>query len=316
MLSLTTTLTSFYSQLFTRIPYPQDDFTDRVVIVTGSNRGLGLNAAQHFHRLNASKIILAVRDTAKGLAAAANIATTNPTKPASRIDVWALDISDPNSIRAFTERAGRELLRLDAVVQNAGIQPTEWHLVNGHESTIAVNVLGATLLCLSLLPLMRASAWQTGLLSKFTFVGDEGLFHSKMRGWAPGGDLFGALNDEQLADWPDRCRVISCPTGFEVITAHERYRYTTSKYLLLITCREIARLCPLTAASPVVVGYTTPGLCDTTSVQANKATEGYHTWRLFSRSAEVGSRSLVHAVSPGLGPDAHGEIFVSSIKTR
>ena len=40
-------------------------FTGQTVIVTGSNVGLGKGAARHFARLDAEKVILAVRNEAK-----------------------------------------------------------------------------------------------------------------------------------------------------------------------------------------------------------------------------------------------------------
>jgi hypothetical protein len=49
-----------FSQLFTSVPKPTDNYASNTVIVTGSNVGLGLEAARHFTRLGASKVILAV----------------------------------------------------------------------------------------------------------------------------------------------------------------------------------------------------------------------------------------------------------------
>lgn len=74
-------LSFFYNQLFVsvtclptncymirnfQLPYPNKDFSGQTIIVTGSNVGLGLEAARHFTRLNAEKIILAVRNLEKG----------------------------------------------------------------------------------------------------------------------------------------------------------------------------------------------------------------------------------------------------------
>lgn len=58
--------TFFYSQLFVTPSYPESSFADQTVIVTGSNTGLGLEAARHFYRLNCSRLILAVRTVTKG----------------------------------------------------------------------------------------------------------------------------------------------------------------------------------------------------------------------------------------------------------
>lgn len=54
-----------YSQLIQTLPYPKASFAGKSVIVTGSNVGLGKEAA----RLGASPLILAVRSLEKGNAA-------------------------------------------------------------------------------------------------------------------------------------------------------------------------------------------------------------------------------------------------------
>lgn len=58
--------TFFHSQLFRTPPYPTNSFENQVIIVTGSNVGLGFEAARHFYRLNCAKLILAVRTISKG----------------------------------------------------------------------------------------------------------------------------------------------------------------------------------------------------------------------------------------------------------
>jgi hypothetical protein len=57
------------SQLLINLPTPTASFTGKTVIVTGSNIGLGKEAARHFARLGASTTNLAVRDVPKGDAA-------------------------------------------------------------------------------------------------------------------------------------------------------------------------------------------------------------------------------------------------------
>ncbi|KAJ0328991.1 hypothetical protein COL922a_013039 [Colletotrichum nupharicola] len=55
-----------YSQLFFEPRAPTTLFTDQVIIVTGSNVGLGYEAVRHFVRLNAARVILAVRNVEAG----------------------------------------------------------------------------------------------------------------------------------------------------------------------------------------------------------------------------------------------------------
>ena len=63
----------------------------------------------------------------KGEAAVTDIVRT-PGSEASRFEVWPLDLSNFESVKAFGERVQR-LRRLDVVVQNAGILTGHWKVV-------------------------------------------------------------------------------------------------------------------------------------------------------------------------------------------
>ena len=63
---------------FTKLPYPTESFEGQTIIVTGANTGLGLEAARHFTRLNAAKVILGCRSVSKGEEAALSIAANSP----------------------------------------------------------------------------------------------------------------------------------------------------------------------------------------------------------------------------------------------
>jgi NAD(P)-dependent dehydrogenase (short-subunit alcohol dehydrogenase family) len=143
----------FYSQLFVTPRYPQHSFNDQTVIVTGSNAGLGLEAARHFYRLNCTRIVLAVRTTSKGQAAKEDIVkSVKHRTDADAIEIWPLDLSSTASTLAFTERVKIELPRVDVLVENAGINSKIWTQSEGFEQAVQVNVLNTFLLALSLLP--------------------------------------------------------------------------------------------------------------------------------------------------------------------
>ena len=107
------------SQLFTKLPYPNSSFAGQTVIVTGSNTGLGLEAARHIARLGAAKVILACRTVTKGQTAAADI-TASEHLTSDRIEVWELNLSSYQSIKAFAQRVQR-LDRLDAFIQSGDL---------------------------------------------------------------------------------------------------------------------------------------------------------------------------------------------------
>ena len=65
------------------------DQSGRIAIVTGSNTGLGFDTARVLAQRGA-KVVMAVRDTAKGDAAAAQIRTATP---AADVTVHRLDLA-------------------------------------------------------------------------------------------------------------------------------------------------------------------------------------------------------------------------------
>lgn len=145
------------------LPYPLTNYAGKTVIVTGANVGLGKEAARHFCRLGAAKIILACRDVDKGQAAKADIEASTPTsRPAGvvqQVEVWAVDLASFESVKAFCRRAERELDRVDVVVENAGVAiGTYVEADGGFESSIAVNVVSTFLMVLLMLPVLRRTA--------------------------------------------------------------------------------------------------------------------------------------------------------------
>ena len=190
--------TSFlYSQLFVTLPKPTKDFTGQTVIVTGSNTGLGLEAARHLSRLNATLIILAVRTIAKGEAAKKSILASTG-RPYNSIEVWDLDMQSYDSIKAFCVKAN-SLPRLDAALLNAGIMTKYFKIVAGYESTITTNVIGTFLLALGLLPKMKQSAAEHNTQGRLSVVSSDLHFVAKF----PQGkseDFFAALSDEKSSE--------------------------------------------------------------------------------------------------------------------
>jgi len=156
------------SHLRVTLPAPTKQFTNQTIIVTGSNGGMGLEAARHFVALDAAKVILAVRSIPKGEAAVKTIEES--TKRKGVAEVWELDLCSYSSVEAFAKRA-LTLPRLDVVVANAGIYLTQFTMAENNETTITVNVVSHMLLGLLILPKLRETSVQTGKPSIFTFTG-------------------------------------------------------------------------------------------------------------------------------------------------
>lgn len=190
------------SQLFVTLPYPTSSFSGQTVIITGSNTGLGLEAARHIVRLGASKVILAVRTISKGEAAAKDIlAQTHAKKDV--LEIWPLNLSDFESIRAFGARV-QSLERLDALIQNAGILTTQFSLSEGIESHIGINVVSATLIGLLALPKLKETSQRFGVRTRLSFVGSDLQFIAKFKEAETSGSLLKTLNTKEAADMGDR----------------------------------------------------------------------------------------------------------------
>jgi retinol dehydrogenase 12 len=158
----------FTSQVLTTLPYPAKKFTNQTIIITGSNIGMGLEAARHFVRLDASKVILAVRSPSKGASAKASIEES--THRLNCVEVWDLDLSSYASVKAFAARA-QGLERLDVVVENAAVFMFHYETAEENEITITVNVISTFLLALLLLPKLRETAVRHEKEPVLTFTG-------------------------------------------------------------------------------------------------------------------------------------------------
>ena len=198
-------LTFMKSQLFVTPPYPKQDFSGRTVIVTGSNVGLGLEAARHFTRLNAAKVILGVRDVGKGEKAKGSIEAS--TKRQNVVEVWQLDLASYDSVKQFASKA-QELDRLDVVVENAGIATDKYRIFEDNESTITVNVVSTFLLALLVLPKLQETATKFHVQPHLVIVSSEVHAFTSMPEKSSA-NIFETLSHKETARMNDRYAPLS-----------------------------------------------------------------------------------------------------------
>lgn len=128
----------------------------RTLLLTGSNRGIGLEAAGQFGKTNSfSKIILTVRSADKGpatLSAAASLSG----QPESLFAIQVLDLASPTSVQ---DAVNALPTNIDAIVLNAGGLGSE-KLVSetGVTENFAMNVLGNVALIEGLMKMGKISA--------------------------------------------------------------------------------------------------------------------------------------------------------------
>lgn len=121
--------------------------TTPIAIVTGGNRGLGLETCRQLAGQGLS-VVLASRDLTAAREAAAGLAS------AGRVEAWQLDVTSTESVRAFAERATSTRRRIHVLVNNAGISMKGFdeRVVEG---TLAVNFFGALRVTQALEPLLE-----------------------------------------------------------------------------------------------------------------------------------------------------------------
>jgi NAD(P)-dependent dehydrogenase (short-subunit alcohol dehydrogenase family) len=112
------------------------ELSGRTALVTGGNRGIGLEVCRLLAELGAD-VLLGARDTAAGERAAQELGLVN-------VSVAPVDVADSSSVRALGEQLGGR--GIDVLVNNAGIYPREADLRRDPslvEAAWQVNTLGA-----------------------------------------------------------------------------------------------------------------------------------------------------------------------------
>ena len=133
---------------------PLASMSGRICIVTGANSGIGKETALGLAQIGA-RVVMVCRNAEKGKAALEEIRRESGS---SQVDLLMADMSSQASIRALAEQIQQKYPRLDVLVNNAGGAALARTLsADGFEMTLAANHLGAALLTLLLLDLLKAS---------------------------------------------------------------------------------------------------------------------------------------------------------------
>jgi NAD(P)-dependent dehydrogenase (short-subunit alcohol dehydrogenase family) len=128
------------------------DQSGRIAVVTGSNSGIGFEAARMLAEKGAH-VVLACRSQQKCEAALKRIADGNPS---GSVELMLLDLASLEAIRAFSEAFSNHHDRLDLLVNNAGVMiPPYGRTADGFELQFGTNHLGHFALTHQLLPMLQ-----------------------------------------------------------------------------------------------------------------------------------------------------------------
>ncbi|CAD6574708.1 MAG: hypothetical protein TREMPRED_001208 [Tremellales sp. Tagirdzhanova-0007] len=274
---------TFYLEQWSRLPPPPTGklLDGKTVILTGASSGIGFETAHQLAALSPSRLILASRSLAGGAEALRSVLSKYPM---ATVDVWELDLGDWKSVKAFAERAQKELEKVDLLINNAGMalggaSKTFW-TVDGHEVVFQVNALAPLLLTLLLRPLLSAAE-----SSRVIFVTSEvhaWVHPATIATATKTGSIIAAMNDETR------------------LAKNHRIQYTESKVLLQMIVRRLITAMPQTTIISV-----NPGLCQTNlqrsySFAWNYAVLSSALWRwCLYRTSENGARNVTHAAVLG-----------------
>jgi carbonyl reductase 1 len=160
----------------------------RVALVTGANRGIGLEIARALGRRGLA-VVVGARDAGLGGAAAATLSREGIDATAER-----LDVTDEGSIDAAARAIEARHGGLDVLVNNAGVALDGFN-AEVARATLDVNLFGAGHVTDRLLPAMRAGGRVVMLTS--------GLGDRSVLGPAPRAGLRAVTSRDELAAWAE-----------------------------------------------------------------------------------------------------------------
>ena len=238
----------------------------RVALVTGANRGLGLEISAALAGAGAH-VVMACRDPGRATAALERVLERAPQ---AQVETMGLDLADLATVRGFAQDFSARFRRLDLLVNNgSAILVPLGQTRDGFETHIGTNHLGHFALTGLLLPLLRATPGAR-------VVSTSSMAHKMTKG----------LNLDDL--------------HFEHRPYKEMDAYGQSKLATLIYSRELDRR--LRAAGLDVVSVAAhPGWTNTNPEQGNAVMRFFN--GLIAQSVAMGALPALYAAA---APEAKG----------
>ncbi|WFD36825.1 hypothetical protein MCUN1_003715 [Malassezia cuniculi] len=130
------------------------DLSDRVIVVTGGNSGIGYETVAELMRHKA-KVYLATRSKSRADAAIEQLRKLPDIN--GSVEFVELDLGDFRSIEAFAKNFAAREKRIDVLFNNAGVACTKpTTTAQGYEAHMGINAIGTHYLTTLLLPLLKA----------------------------------------------------------------------------------------------------------------------------------------------------------------
>ncbi|KAL4062124.1 short-chain dehydrogenase [Scleroderma citrinum] len=281
----------FIREQWKTLPVCSGDVSSKAIMLTGTNVGIGLEAAVHFAGMKPQLLLATCRDEEKCKRTREDNYPEDSTKVAS----WPLNLNTFDSVREFADRFAAEALagaQLNILVANAGVYMQSYTKTrDGWELMLQVNYLSTALLSILMLPYLIKSS-NVDSPSRLVVVSSLGHYFGsrKLTGTDKWTSILGTINDENFCGSIDR--------------------YVLSKLLDVMFIRELVARLP--EPTPVVACTVNPGFCrsrlfrDTETKWYTRPFASFLNYSPLSRTSEEGSRTLLHAAIGGEDSAIHG----------
>ena len=163
------------------------DLSNRLVIVTGANSGIGKETALAAFKHQAH-VIFACRNIAEASKITKELNSLLPKDSEPRAYAYALDLSSLESVHKFCLKVRSNFNALHVLINNAGVMGGDKfeRTVDGHEQMFQVNYLAHAMIVRELFPLMRKAVGGARVVSVSShvhfFTHRKGIDFSKVTG--------------------------------------------------------------------------------------------------------------------------------------
>jgi NAD(P)-dependent dehydrogenase (short-subunit alcohol dehydrogenase family) len=261
------------------------DLSDKVILVTGGNAGVGKESVVQFSKHKPQRLYLAARSQAKFDDALKDILAKVPD---AKIDFLQLDLASFESIKKAADQVQAENQRLDILLNNAGIMghPPDT-TKEGYEIHFGTNHLGHALLTKLLLPLLEKTAALPGSDVRIVNVS------SAAQNLAPGQ---GILYDEAKSDDGDGAAAAAAAAAAR---RHPYVLYGISKLANIMHAKELATRYPAITSVSVHPGRVGTTILDgyMARTSAMGLFQRFYDWAVTPLTVEQGALSQLWAAA-------------------
>lgn len=196
------------------------DLSDKTILITGANSGIGFYTALELARKGAN-VILGCRDKHKAEEAKNRIINEVPN---AKIEIANFDLSDLNSINEFSDNYIKQNKPLDILINNAGVMtpPDRLTTKDGFEIQWGTNYIGHFALTYKLLPVILKS--ENSRIITVTSIAHRGakIFFDDIN-WEKSYNAMSAYGQSKLAN---------IVFGIELQKRLEKYNYNVKSIIV------------------------------------------------------------------------------------